>query len=145
LGGSDQWGNITAGIDMIYRKRNAGSEGEETIKEEVLSSRAFGITIPLLVSSTGEKFGKSAGNAIWLDEKMTSYFDFYQVSPTLNHVIYCNSFSLSFAQFLMKTTDADVGKYLNMFTFLNEEQVNEVMDKHMVNPSLFFYGTIILT
>jgi tyrosyl-tRNA synthetase len=38
----------------------------------------------------------------------------------------------------MKTTDADVGKYLNMFTFLNEEQVNEVMDKHMVSPSLFF-------
>jgi tyrosyl-tRNA synthetase len=66
---------------MIYRKRNAGSEGEETTKEEDLSSRAFGITIPLLVSSTGEKFGKSAGNAIWLDEKMTSYFDFYQVSP----------------------------------------------------------------
>ncbi|KAI8879954.1 hypothetical protein K501DRAFT_225665 [Backusella circina FSU 941] len=114
LGGSDQWGNITAGIDMIYRKRNAGIEEEEAAKEEDLSSRAFGITIPLLVSSTGEKFGKSAGNAIWLDEKMTSYFDFYQ--------------------FLMKTTDADIGKYLNMFTFLNEEQINQVMDKHMKSP-----------
>jgi tyrosyl-tRNA synthetase len=76
LGGSDQWGNITAGIDMISRKRNL--EDEESKKDD-MESRAFGITIPLLLTSTGEKFGKSAGNAIWLDETMTSVFDFYQV------------------------------------------------------------------
>lgn len=76
LGGSDQWGNITAGIDMISRKRNL--EDEERKKDD-MESRAFGITIPLLLTSTGEKFGKSAGNAIWLDETMTSVFDFYQV------------------------------------------------------------------
>lgn len=75
MGGSDQWGNITAGIDMISRKNSV--DGEE--RKEDLNSKAFGITIPLLLTSTGEKFGKSAGNAVWLDENMTSVFDFYQV------------------------------------------------------------------
>jgi tyrosyl-tRNA synthetase len=77
LGGSDQWGNITAGIDMISRKRSL-EDGEA--KKDDMESRAFGITIPLLLTSTGEKFGKSAGNAVWLDETMTSVFDFYQVN-----------------------------------------------------------------
>lgn len=58
---------------MINRKRG--------LVEESLEDRAFGITIPLLLTSSGEKFGKSAGNAVWLDESMTSYFDFYQVHP----------------------------------------------------------------
>jgi tyrosyl-tRNA synthetase len=86
LGGSDQWGNIVSGIDMIRRMKNAeqdNSTGDETgidadphrLKEEL----AFGLTIPLLTTSSGEKFGKSAGNAVWLDERMTSVFDFYQV------------------------------------------------------------------
>lgn len=57
---------------MIHRKRGP-------VAEETLADKAFGITIPLLVTSTGEKFGKSAGNAVWLDETMTSTFDFYQV------------------------------------------------------------------
>jgi len=82
LGGSDQWGNITAGIDMIYRKRQQEQEIE---KKDDMESRAFGITIPLLLTSTGEKFGKSAGNAVWLDESMTSVFDFYQVHHFLLH------------------------------------------------------------
>lgn len=77
MGGSDQWGNITAGIDMISRKRSL-EDGEA--KKDDMESRAFGITIPLLLTSTGEKFGKSAGNAVWLDETMTSVFDFYQVN-----------------------------------------------------------------
>ncbi|KAI8646762.1 tyrosine-tRNA ligase, partial [Parasitella parasitica] len=110
LGGSDQWGNITAGIDMISRKRS--SEQEET--KDSMDSRAFGITIPLLLTSTGEKFGKSAGNAVWLDESMTSVFNFYQ--------------------FLMKTTDVDVGKYLEMFTFLTKEQVSDIMKQHQKSP-----------
>ncbi|KAL0143695.1 hypothetical protein V8B55DRAFT_1479802 [Mucor lusitanicus] len=95
LGGSDQWGNITA-------------------EKDDMESRAFGITIPLLLTSTGEKFGKSAGNAVWLDESMTSVFDFYQ--------------------FLMKTTDSDVGKYLEMFTFLTKEQVSDIMAQHQQSP-----------
>ncbi|KAI8994534.1 tyrosyl-tRNA synthetase, partial [Pilobolus umbonatus] len=79
LGGSDQWGNITAGIDMIYRKRPISDQEEEPANKDSIEDKAFGITIPLLLTSTGEKFGKSAGNAIWLDEKMTSVYDFYQV------------------------------------------------------------------
>lgn len=75
MGGSDQWGNITAGIDLISKKRQD--------EKEDLQSRAFGITIPLLLTSTGEKFGKSAGNAVWLDETMTSVYDFYQASSPL--------------------------------------------------------------
>lgn len=114
LGGSDQWGNITAGIDMISRRRTVEEEETGQAKKDDLESRAFGITIPLLLTSTGEKFGKSAGNAVWLDESMTSVFDFYQ--------------------FLMKTADADVGKYLEMFTFLKKEQVAEIMIEHQKSP-----------
>lgn len=62
---------------MISRKRSL-EDGEA--KKDDMESRAFGITIPLLLTSTGEKFGKSAGNAVWLDETMTSVFDFYQVN-----------------------------------------------------------------
>ncbi|KAI7883541.1 putative tyrosine-tRNA ligase [Lichtheimia hyalospora FSU 10163] len=107
LGGSDQWGNITAGIDMINRKRGM-------VEEESLEDRAFGITIPLLLTSSGEKFGKSAGNAVWLDESMTSFFDFYQ--------------------FFMKTADDDVAKYLSMFTLLQRDQIKEIIHEHQKNP-----------
>lgn len=77
LGGSDQWGNITAGIDLIHRKQPDGIKLEAGNTR--MEDQAFGITIPLLTTSTGEKFGKSAGNAVWLDDKMTSVYDFYQV------------------------------------------------------------------
>ena len=73
LGGSDQWGNITAGVDLI--RRSSTLEAETDTREE----RAFGITMPLLTTASGEKFGKSAGNAVWLDRELTSVFDFYQV------------------------------------------------------------------
>ncbi|KAI9313342.1 putative tyrosine-tRNA ligase [Dichotomocladium elegans] len=107
LGGSDQWGNITAGIDLINRKRADDSKDK-------LENKAFGITIPLLLTSAGEKFGKSAGNAVWLDEKMTSYFDFYQ--------------------FFLKSTDQDVAKYLSMFSLLQKNQISELMQEHAKNP-----------
>jgi tyrosyl-tRNA synthetase len=69
IGGSDQWGNIVAGIDLIKRSSSNLKPEEEP----------FGLTIPLLTTSSGEKFGKSAGNAVWLDEDLTGVFDFYQV------------------------------------------------------------------
>lgn len=65
IGGSDQWGNITSGLDLIRRK--AGSE-----------SVAFGLTIPLMLKADGTKFGKTAGGAIWLDPNKTTPFEFYQ-------------------------------------------------------------------
>jgi tyrosyl-tRNA synthetase len=70
VGGSDQWGNIVAGMDVIVR------QGSNTQTSE--DERAYGVTTPLLVTSSGQKFGKSAGNAIWLDREKTSVFDFYQ-------------------------------------------------------------------
>lgn len=83
IGGSDQWGNIQSGIEMIRRE---GLSQEQLVKEtaDTVASKgkepAFGLTLPLLTTSSGEKFGKSAGNAVWLDPEMTSPFEFYQVS-----------------------------------------------------------------
>ncbi|HEY2493708.1 MAG TPA: tyrosine--tRNA ligase, partial [Paenibacillus sp.] len=65
IGGSDQWGNITSGLDLIRKK-----EGPE--------AKAFGLTIPLMLKSDGTKFGKTAGGAIWLDPDKTSPYEFYQ-------------------------------------------------------------------
>ena len=70
IGGSDQWGNIVAGLELIGKLNPLESYPRD----------AFGITTPLLTTSTGEKFGKSSGNAVWLDSRLTSVFDFYQVS-----------------------------------------------------------------
>ncbi len=82
IGGSDQYGNIIAGIDAVkYIAKNHYDPDIRQEKEERLS-RPMGFTVPLLTSASGEKFGKSAGNAIWLDPEMTSIFDLYQV-PSL--------------------------------------------------------------
>lgn len=91
VGGSDQWGNITAGTDLIHRMR-----GKE----------AYGLTIPLVCDANGLKFGKSEGNAIFLDSRKTSYYDFYQ--------------------FFLRALDADVIRYLRIFTFLPEERILEL-------------------
>ena len=74
VGGSDQWGNIIAGLELIGR--TCGTLDGVTEARE----RAYGITTPLLTTSSGAKFGKSAGNAIWLNERLTTVYDFYQVS-----------------------------------------------------------------
>ncbi|MCT7858972.1 MAG: tyrosine--tRNA ligase, partial [Lactobacillus crispatus] len=65
IGGSDQWGNITAGIDLIHKLEGADRP-------------AFGLTIPLMLKADGTKFGKSAGGAVWLDPEKTSPYEFYQ-------------------------------------------------------------------
>jgi tyrosyl-tRNA synthetase len=91
-GGSDQWGNITAGIELIRRKSGG---------------QAFGITFPLLTTSSGEKFGKSAGNAIWLDSNKTSPYQFYQ--------------------YWINTDDRDVDRFLKLFTFLDLNEIAAIM------------------
>jgi tyrosyl-tRNA synthetase len=78
IGGSDQWGNILAGLEMIDRLDRPAEEADDQ------REKGFGITTPLLTTASGEKFGKSAGNAVWLDDKLTSVFDFYQVRPMPN-------------------------------------------------------------
>ncbi|MEI8242972.1 MAG: tyrosine--tRNA ligase [bacterium] len=99
LGGSDQWGNITAGTELVRRMR-----GAET----------FGLTIPLVCDSQGRKFGKSEGNAVYLDSKKTSYYDFYQ--------------------FFLRTTDADAARYLRIFTFLPLEQIGQLEEALQAVP-----------
>jgi tyrosyl-tRNA synthetase len=93
FGGSDQWGNITAGIDLIRRVRRR---------------EAHGFTWPLLVASDGKKYGKSAGNAVWLDAKRTSPFSLYQ------HFV--------------RIGDAEVGAMLRFLTFLSHEEI-ETLDR----------------
>ncbi|MFF2888612.1 tyrosine--tRNA ligase [Paenibacillus sp. NPDC057967] len=101
IGGSDQWGNITSGLDLIRRK-----EGSE--------SKAFGLTIPLMLKADGTKFGKTAGGAIWLDPNKTTPFEFYQ--------------------FWTNTDDRDVVKYLKYFTFLSKEEIDALAAKVESEP-----------
>ena len=98
-GGSDQWGNITAGIELIRKVR---------------AHEAFGITFPLLETSAGEKFGKSAGNAIWLDPKRTSPYQFYQ--------------------FWIRCDDRDVERMLRLFTFIEMPEIDAIMASHNQSP-----------
>jgi tyrosyl-tRNA synthetase len=99
-GGSDQWGNITAGIDLV-RKARSGAE-------------VYGFTHPLLATSSGEKFGKSAGNAVWLDARRTSPYQFYQ--------------------FWVQSEDADVERYLKLFTFETVESIDAAVAAHREYP-----------
>tara|TARA_Y100000589_G_scaffold70433_1_gene62659 strand:- start:1646 stop:2902 length:1257 start_codon:yes stop_codon:yes gene_type:complete len=99
IGGSDQWGNISAGITLI--RKEAGAQ-------------AYGLTVPLIKSSSGEKFGKSEGQNIWLDPHKTSPYNFYQ--------------------FWIQTADADVIQYLHFFTFLEEDQILEYKKSLEENP-----------
>jgi tyrosyl-tRNA synthetase len=101
LGGTDQWGNITAGIDVIRKL-----EGE--------SGNAFAITWPLMTTASGQKFGKSEGNAVWLTSDRTSIFDFYQ--------------------FWLRTEDADVERYLRCFTFLSLEEIAAIAEASKRRP-----------
>lgn len=91
MGGSDQWGNITAGTELIRRVRGA---------------RAYGVTFPLLTTSSGTKFGKTESGTVWLDPERTTPYRFYQ--------------------FWMNTPDADVGAYLRLFTLFPREKIEEL-------------------
>lgn len=77
VGGSDQYGNIVAGMDAV--RHISQNEGHGVLEGSKRVTEPMGLTVPLLTTSSGEKFGKSAGNAIWLDSKMTSSFDLYGV------------------------------------------------------------------
>lgn len=91
MGGSDQWGNIVAGIDLIRRMR---------------SETAFGVTFPLITTSSGAKMGKTATGAVWLDSQRTSPYDYYQ--------------------FWINTDDRDVSRFLALFTFLPMNEIKAV-------------------
>ncbi|KAF2723947.1 hypothetical protein K431DRAFT_263832 [Polychaeton citri CBS 116435] len=118
IGGSDQYGNIVAGIDTVRfiaqsqtdpPPRYLDTAGK--IKEDY---QPMGLTVPLLTTASGEKFGKSAGNAIWLDQSLTSSFDLYG--------------------FLLRSADADVERYLNLFTLLPRQHIADTMTQHSQDP-----------
>ncbi|KAK6202818.1 tyrosyl-tRNA synthetase [Scheffersomyces amazonensis] len=115
IGGNDQWGNITAGIDLISRlQRQQSEEVENTSKT---SSSAYGMTVPLLTTPSGEKFGKSAGNAVFIDKSMTSPYQLFQ--------------------YFINTPDEMVSKLLKIFTLLPTEIIDtEIMVEHESDPGL---------
>lgn len=99
IGGSDQWGNITAGLELI---------GKTT------ESRAYGVTLPLVTKSDGQKFGKTEGGAIWLDANKTSPYQFYQ--------------------FWLGTADNDVIRFLKYFTFISHEEIERLEVEVQTQP-----------
>jgi len=99
--GSDQWGNITTGIDLIRK---------------ITGDQVYGFTMPLILDSTGKKFGKSEGNALWLDESKTTSYELYQ--------------------YLINSEDEKVEEYLKVFTFLSPEKIMDIMEKHNKEPHL---------
>ena len=99
--GSDQWGNITAGIDLI--RKTTGDE-------------VYGFTMPLVTDSQGRKFGKSEGNALWLNKDKTSSYQLYQ--------------------FFVNVEDCKVIDYLKIYTFLSKEEIEELERKNNEHPEL---------
>ena len=97
VAGSDQWGNITTGIELIKKK---------------LDKEAYGFTMPLILDENGNKFGKSEGNALWLDKEKTSPYKMYQ--------------------YLINTDDKKVIEYLKVFTFLSKEEI-EALEESVKN------------
>ncbi|MCF2506257.1 tyrosine--tRNA ligase [Dyadobacter sp. CY107] len=106
MGGSDQWGNITTGTEIIRRK-----EGDE---EGYF--KAYALTTPLLTKSDGSKFGKSEGGNIWLDAEKTSPYEFYQ--------------------FWLNQSDEDLPRYLRVFSFKNKEEIEALEASHAAEPHL---------
>ncbi|SEP95456.1 tyrosyl-tRNA synthetase [Hyunsoonleella jejuensis] len=101
MGGSDQWGNITTGTELI--RRIGGGKG-------------YAITCPLITKSDGSKFGKSEGGNVWLDANRTSPYKFYQ--------------------YWLNSSDEDAEKYIKIFTFLTEDDINSIIAEHREAPHL---------
>lgn len=115
VGGSDQYGNIIAGMDVInHINKNHYNPIHRVKQNEESFAKPMGFTVPLLTTSSGEKFGKSAGNAVWLDKGQTSCFDLYQ--------------------YFLRTPDTDVERYLKLFTFLPLTDVSSLVTTHMEAP-----------
>lgn len=90
IGGSDQFGNIVAGIEAVkYIARNHPDPDVRQKDDKTDLNTPYGFTVPLLTTASGAKFGKSAGNAIWLDPDMTSLFDLYGVSAVYRDYLDC--------------------------------------------------------
>ena len=109
IGGSDQYGNIVSGIDIVKTIRETETADHLRIPSD-WTHEPVGFTVPLLTDSSGAKFGKSAGNAIWLDHAMTSPFEFYG--------------------YFVSRPDEDVERLLKLFTFLPLSDISTLMQLH---------------
>lgn len=107
MGGSDQWGNITTGTELIRRK-----EGSDATEDYL----AFALTTPLVTKADGTKFGKSESGNVWLDPALTSPYQFYQ--------------------FWLNATDADCPRLIRVFTLLSREEIEELERQHAEAPHL---------
>ncbi|WP_299120451.1 tyrosine--tRNA ligase [uncultured Winogradskyella sp.] len=101
MGGSDQWGNITTGTELIRR---------------IAKGKGFAITCPLITKSDGSKFGKSEGGNVWLDASRTSPYKFYQ--------------------YWLNSSDEDAEKYIKIFTFLKQDEIDKLISEHSETPHL---------
>ena len=101
VAGSDQWGNITSGIELTRRK---------------LGKEVYGMVMPLVTDSNGVKFGKTEGNALWLDKNKTSSYELYQ--------------------YLINLEDSMIIEYLKKLTFLSKEEIEKIEKEHLENPHL---------
>lgn len=133
IGGSDQFGNIAAGIEAIKHINKTHYDPAHKQTHQSLLNTPMGFTTPLLTTSSGEKFGKSAGNAIWLDKERTSTFDLYQVS--LANDVNSRTRRLISRKYFLRTPDADVERFLKLFTFMPLEQIGSIMTEHNSQPS----------
>ncbi|WP_339887453.1 tyrosine--tRNA ligase [uncultured Flavobacterium sp.] len=106
MGGSDQWGNITTGTELVRRMNVDNDE----------RSKAFAMTCPLITKADGSKFGKSEGGNVWLTADKTSPYKFYQ--------------------FWLNTSDVDAEKYIKIFTFLDKETIDAIIAEHNEAPHL---------
>ncbi|MES2796325.1 MAG: tyrosine--tRNA ligase [Bacteroidota bacterium] len=109
MGGSDQWGNITTGTEIIRRKEGGAEE---------MAHKAFALTTPLVTKSDGTKFGKSESGNVWLDPKMTSPYQFYQ--------------------FWLNIADADCPRLLRVFTLHDKNEIESIEKQHAEAPHLRF-------
>lgn len=99
VAGSDQWGNITTGVDLIRK---------------VVNGSAYAFTMPLILDSAGKKFGKSEGNALWLNKEKTAPYAIYQ--------------------YLINSDDSKVLEYLKVLTFLSKEEIEDIYAQHQAAP-----------
>lgn len=118
IGGTDQWGNITAGVDLIKRDAAAASRASGAADDALAPEpQVFGLTLPLLTTSTGQKFGKSMGNApIWLAAPTTGA-DATSTASTSTSSPY------QLYQYFLSTADADVVRYMRLFTDYSLEEI----------------------
>lgn len=110
MGGSDQWGNITTGTELIRRKENADSDAETA------DYTAFALTTPLVTKADGAKFGKSESGNVWLDPELTSPYQFYQ--------------------FWINQSDEDCKKLIRVFTLLSQEEIEKLEAEQAEAPHL---------